>query len=558
MSAPAEVTLDKDRTVAVPWTITNSLTRDVEVGLTPVPAGVLSPEWLAVVGGPVRRIPAGGTAEAQVVVRAPDEAPPGEGNVRLDAVLDDDARTVVAGPAVLVTIPGRRRWGWIVAVIGAVALIALIAVLAWLLNRDDDEPVEETPPAAPVPSAAPVVVGDPTVGSELSVQAGTWEGGAPVGYRWQRCAGDDLDSCADIPEAVTSSYLVTEEDVESSLRVVETARTADEAGPTAEQVSDPVGPVPAPEETPEPPAEPEPPVAAGPPGIVGDPIVGATLTVAPGAWQGGEPVAYRWQRCETLDPGTCADIPGADGAAYVVTGADQDRGLRLIEVAASPEGAEAEQPSSVIGPVVPPETPVETPDPVNLVPPAVSGSLVVGDVVTVTPGQWDSGAPVAWRWQRCEPGAPDSCVDVTGLGGTSYLVGVDDVGQALRVIEIAADSPPAIQPDGSITLPQRAAVATSALTGEIAPPPTPTGTVPDVVGQAATDAVRSLYQAGFGVTFVTSEETVDECDPPVEAQDPAAGSEADIGTAVTLTVPDPTVPCPIDVVQAAGLLLGQD
>jgi hypothetical protein len=81
------------------------------------------------------------------------------------------------------------------------------------------------PPAAspPANTAAPTISGTATDGSTLSASTGTWAN-APTsyGYQWQRCSGSSCSGTG----GTASSYLLTNADVGSTLRVSVTASNA--------------------------------------------------------------------------------------------------------------------------------------------------------------------------------------------------------------------------------------------------------------------------------------------------------------------------------------------
>lgn len=83
-----------------------------------------------------------------------------------------------------------------------------------------------------------------------------------------------------------------------------------------------------------------PPVNSSPPTISGTAQAGQTLTAAPGAWSGTQPIgyAYRWQRCSTSGAG-CSTISGASGATYAVTSADVGSTLRVAVTATNSAGS---------------------------------------------------------------------------------------------------------------------------------------------------------------------------------------------------------------------------
>jgi hypothetical protein len=77
----------------------------------------------------------------------------------------------------------------------------------------------------PVNTGPPTISGTPTVGQTLSASPGTWTGRQPITYtyQWQRC--DKVGgSCAAIDGANANTYVLTEADLDRTLRVAVTAR----------------------------------------------------------------------------------------------------------------------------------------------------------------------------------------------------------------------------------------------------------------------------------------------------------------------------------------------
>lgn len=69
------------------------------------------------------------------------------------------------------------------------------------------------------------------------------------------------------------------------------------------------------------------------PTVTGTPTPTQTLTASPGDWRGAPSTyAYQWSRCDSTAT-TCADIPGATAATYVVTAEDTGSVLRATVVA---------------------------------------------------------------------------------------------------------------------------------------------------------------------------------------------------------------------------------
>ena len=73
------------------------------------------------------------------------------------------------------------------------------------------------------------------------------------------------------------------------------------------------------------------------------------------------------------------------------------------------------------GPPTPPSTP-----PSNSALPVVSGSAVVGGVLSGSDGSWSGSAPLSFarQWRRCDA-AGAGCVDIAGATGSSYTLVAD-------------------------------------------------------------------------------------------------------------------------------------
>jgi hypothetical protein len=104
--------------------------------------------------------------------------------------------------------------------------------------------------------------------------------------------------------------------------------------------------------------------------------------------------------------------------------------------------------------------------PVDLTPPAITGTADLGQTLTVTPGTWsNSDVVLTYQWQRCDATGAN-CVAVAGSTGTTYVVSSADAGMMLNVVETATDR------FGTPT-------ATSAVTAAVpVPPPPPPPTSP--------------------------------------------------------------------------------
>jgi hypothetical protein len=77
--------------------------------------------------------------------------------------------------------------------------------------------------------------------------------------------------------------------------------------------------------------------------------------------------------------------------------------------------------------------------PSNTAAPTISGTLSVGQTLTVSNGTW-TGAPTSfsYQWQRCS--SPTSCTDISGAAGKTYTVATADNGKALRAQVTASNA----------------------------------------------------------------------------------------------------------------------
>ncbi|HEX2086441.1 MAG TPA: hypothetical protein VHF89_12215, partial [Solirubrobacteraceae bacterium] len=95
------------------------------------------------------------------------------------------------------------------------------------------------------------------------------------------------------------------------------------------------------------------------------------------------------------------------------------------------------------------------PPPSSLRPPAVDGMARRGSGLALSAGAWDDhgaeGSPtIAHRWQRCAADG-SGCADVPGAGGPTYVLGAEDVGRRLRVVEIASNREGSSQAASALT-----------------------------------------------------------------------------------------------------------
>lgn len=275
-----------------------------------------------------------------------------------------------------------------------------------------------TPPAN---TAAPQLSGTVRLGQTLTVSTGSWSGSpAPTyGYQWQRCdAGGG--NCASIAGATAQTYAVVAADVGGHLLAVVTATNS--AG-SASQASSQTGSVTSL------------PAATAPPTVSGTPLVGQTLTAAPGTWSGTPTptLAYQWQSCDSTGS-NCLAIPGATRPDYVLVASDASRRLSVIVAATNSEGSASaiSARTAAIAPLV---------APLNTAHPTIAGTRVVGQSLTASPQTWRGTPPLtfSYQWQRCSF-TGTGCTDIPGATGQSYLLAPGDYNGRIQVVVAGANA----------------------------------------------------------------------------------------------------------------------
>jgi uncharacterized protein YukE len=173
------------------------------------------------------------------------------------------------------------------------------------------------------------------------------------------------------------------------------------------------------------------------PTISGNATVGQTLTASPGSWSGSTPIsfAYQWLRCDSSGNG-CSNIAGETGNNRLIVPSDAGHRLRVRVTATNSDGAVSatSNASDVIAPA-------GSGAPVNTKEPAISGSAVQGQTVTVSTGSWTGATPITYKyqWLRCDANAAN-CSDIAGETSANRTVTPDDVGRRLRARVTASNS----------------------------------------------------------------------------------------------------------------------
>lgn len=282
---------------------------------------------------------------------------------------------------------------------------------------------------APVNAGPPQIIGDTYVGNTLTTDPGAWLTGSAItyGFQWRRC--DTTGStCSDIPGAINSTYMLTNSDLGTTLKVVVTATNA--TGSTT-ATSDKTSVVvrssnSGPENT-------------NKPTISGTPAEKQTLhndlTGQQGSWTGKAPItiARQWQRCDATG-NNCVDISGATASTYLLVAADIGSTVRVNVIATDANGTSsaASDPTAVIGMAIPI---------VGAPPPSISGTASDQHILTANNGTWSSSGTITYtyQWRRCDS-AGNNCVDIPGATAQTYTLAAVDIGSTIRVIVTATNA----------------------------------------------------------------------------------------------------------------------
>ena len=215
------------------------------------------------------------------------------------------------------------------------------------------------------------------------------------------------------------------------------------------------------------------PVNTAPPTIPGPASNGVTLTANPGSWT-NDPATflYQWEDCDNSG-NNCTPISGANAQSYTPTAGEVGSTLK-VEVTASDVGATSAPVDSAAAAVMAATPPV----PVNTAAPTISGVATQGQALSEAHGSWtNSPTSYTYQWSDCDT-AGNNCAAIPGATNQTYTLTGSDVGDTIRVREIATDS-------GGNSSP-----ATSAASGVVQPlsePPTkPSNSSPPVVSGTAT------------------------------------------------------------------------
>jgi hypothetical protein len=268
-----------------------------------------------------------------------------------------------------------------------------------------------------------------------------------------------------------------------------------------------------------------------PPTVAGEAREGNVLAADRGRWSHSTDATfgYQWRRC-LADGTSCADIAGQTDNVYPARADDVGHTLRVAVTATNRDGS-ASAISAVTGVVA--ALPAQAPH--DGVPPTISGSPVVGRVVTATAGTWTGAMPIrfSYRWRRCSASGSD-CAD-TSRRAQAYKLGPSDLKHSLRVLVTATNG----TGTGS---------ALSAATGQVVNPPASqppqNSSTPRIIGTAQQGKQLVGDRGGwknaptrFGYSWLRCNRTGGACSAISGAHGPAyAALAVDVGHTIRFQV----------------------
>jgi Ca2+-binding RTX toxin-like protein len=230
----------------------------------------------------------------------------------------------------------------------------------------------------------PQILGGNVVDTPLSLTAGTWDGSTPITftYSWRRCnpIGDPA-TCVQIPDATTSTYTPTVQDIGFSIRVWITGTNLAGSDLAITNHTFPI--VDKPHFGPS---------VVSPPSVAGTLTTGRQLTADVGTYSGDLPIktTFVWQRCDATGA-SCRMIATAKKVVYFPTVADVGYTIRVAVTVTNAYGKAVVLSASS--------------DAVSAAPPHVRGRRIVG----TSKGEYLAG------------GGHDDVI--FGLGGNDTLLG---------------------------------------------------------------------------------------------------------------------------------------
>jgi uncharacterized protein YjbI with pentapeptide repeats len=238
------------------------------------------------------------------------------------------------------------------------------------------------------------------------------------------------------------------------------------------------------------------------PSVTGVSQVGQALTSAPGTWDSGVTLTYQWLRDGVA-------ISGATKDTFLLTADDNTKQISVEVTGTKPGYATVKQTSSTV--TIEAGAQTLTPTPI------VTGTSKVGQTLTATPGNWDSGVTLTYQWLRdgvAISGAIKSTLQLTADDNTKQI-SVEVTGTKTGYVTVKKTSTTVKIDAGAQTL-----------------TPTPSVTGVSQVGQALT-STPGTWDSGVALTYQWSRDGL----PITGATNPVLSLVAnDFGKLITVEI----------------------
>ncbi|MGI9190926.1 MAG: hypothetical protein ACR2IL_02315 [Chitinophagaceae bacterium] len=269
-------------------------------------------------------------------------------------------------------------------------------------TRPTNDPQADYAPENILP---PTISGATSIGSTLFAISGAWAGlpTPTLSFQWQSSTDGGI-TWSDIVGQIASTYVLVPGDELKEIRVNQIALNS--LG-TAERASAYVQPYSSGGGSSIPPS-----VSVAPTSFVaggGAPTIGKYLVLSPGAWNGDGAITFTYEW--TIG----ATVVGI-AQVYQIQSADFGQSIVGKVIATNAFGTANASTAGI--------TAVQIP--INTVAPVVSGTDIVGSVLTTTNGTWTGNAPITFTYQWLRNGAV-----ISGAINSTYTQVLADMGQVI-------------------------------------------------------------------------------------------------------------------------------
>ncbi len=283
--------------------------------------------------------------------------------------------------------------------------------------------LDSTPFTTPSNSAIPVLSGTPAVARSLNATNGTWSANGRTvtySYQWQVSANGSTDWASVASGGTSANYTVAAADSGKYLRVKVTA--TNDAGSVSEFSAETTA------------------VESGLAGAVGNLAASrgdteiAVSWDAPTALNGASAItAYRVQySSDGSSWSTASSAVSSSATSYTITGLTNGTAYQVQVDAVTAAGN---------GAVASPVSATPSGIPINTAAPTISGTVTVGQTLTVNTGTWNENGDTAtfsYQWQTSATGT-GGWSDLSGATAATYTLAPGDANQYLRALVVATN-----------------------------------------------------------------------------------------------------------------------